>query len=253
MMNFSFVYPSPYNKRFQHKFRTAFNMNPLEEEPTKVGDQIPNNEYFYSFYRSFKENLEPLVNKSFLRAHRCGTVFEGIVLPSLIAFGLIYWPYNLSFKLITLMSSTILYTRFRNKIQEPEAPETYIREMLHTHSKLGELFKVDTTSTLDFNIKYDGMPSREEFPEFNNKIYRLMNNDGNFISGEYTFGDVESNAMVRIKFKTMPIRRKYKYVLGEPTFLYDVTAELNHNGVHEELVLVDRKKTLKQHRPYLIF
>lgn len=57
-----------------------------------------------------------------------------------------------------------------------------------------------------------------------------MNVDGNMIKGEYTFGDVESNAVVKIKFQTMPIRRKVKYLIGEPTFLFDVVAELNHNG-----------------------
>ena len=47
--------------------------------------------------------------------------------------------------------------------------------------------------------------------------------------------------MMRVKFKTMPIRRKFKLVLGEPTFLYSVTAELNHNGQYEELTLVDEE------------
>lgn len=49
------------------------------------------------------------------------------------------------------------------------------------------------------------MPDKKEFPELNNKIFNLMNNDAHFTSGEYTFGDVESNAMVKISYKTMPI------------------------------------------------
>lgn len=80
-----------------------------------------------------------------------------------------------------------------------------------------------------------------------------MNNDTNMITGSYIFGDVESNATVEIKFKTMPIRRKNRYYVGEPTFLYDVTAKLNHNGILEDLILVDKKETLKKHRPFLIF
>lgn len=80
-----------------------------------------------------------------------------------------------------------------------------------------------------------------------------MNTDGNLIEGQYTFGDVESNSVVKINFKTMPIRRKIKYLVGEPTFMYDVVAELNNNGEHEKIVLVDRKEALKKHRPYLIF
>lgn len=49
------------------------------------------------------------------------------------------------------------------------------------------------------------MPDKKEFPEFNHKLFNLMNIDGHFTTGEYTFGDVESNAMVKISYKTMPI------------------------------------------------
>lgn len=58
---------------------------------------------------------------------------------------------------------------------------------------------------------------------------------------------------MRVTFKTMPIRRKFKMILGEPTFLYSVIAELNHNGQFEEIVLVDEEQTLKRHRPYMIY
>lgn len=80
-----------------------------------------------------------------------------------------------------------------------------------------------------------------------------MNSDTNMITGSYTFGDVETNAVVKIDFKTMPVRRNHRYSLGEPTFLYDVTATLNHNGVIENIIIVDREETLKRHRPFLIF
>lgn len=47
--------------------------------------------------------------------------------------------------------------------------------------------------------------------------------------------------MLRVIFKTMPIRRKFKTIIGEPTFLYSVKAELNHNGQFEEIILVDEE------------
>lgn len=144
--------------------------------------------------------------------------------------------------------------RVHIKTQIPEAPETFIRELLHTHSKLGPLFKVETTSTIDFKNEYvKEYPDQERFPEFNNEIHRFMNSDGWFTQGEYTFGDVESNAVVRLKYKTMPIRRKYRFIVGEPIFMYSVVGELNHGGQFEEIVLVDEKVSLKKHRPYLIF
>ena len=68
-----------------------------------------------------------------------------------------------------------------------------------------------------------------------------MNNDTNMTHGSYTFGDLESNAMIWIDFKTMPIRRNNRYALGEPTFLYDVIATLNVDGKIEKIIMVDRE------------
>ena len=80
-----------------------------------------------------------------------------------------------------VLGSVILYNRIRLKTQEPEAPEAFLREMIHTHSKLGELFKVETTSTIDFKLDYiREMPDEKKFPEFNHNIYKFMNNDGWF-------------------------------------------------------------------------
>jgi hypothetical protein len=64
---------------------------------------------------------------------------------------------------------------------------------------------------------------------------------------------VESNSTIVIDFKTMPIRRYNRYAIGEPTFLYDVKATLNHDGKVSEIVMVDKKETLRKHRPFLIF
>lgn len=80
-----------------------------------------------------------------------------------------------------------------------------------------------------------------------------MNSDTNMATGQYTFGDLESNSTIVIDFKTMPIRRNNRYALGEPTFLYDVKATLNQNGKVEEIIMVDRNDTLRRHRPFLIF
>lgn len=147
----------------------------------------------------FRANTVPLMGKMCGNLSRCNTPLEKYMLPSLIAIGLINWPYAAFFKIGTFLSTSILMFRISNKIQKPEAPETFVREMLHTHSKLGELFKIETTSTLDFkNNHVKSYPDINKFPEFNNKIYKFMNNDGYFTEGEYTFGDVESNAVVKI-------------------------------------------------------
>ena len=64
---------------------------------------------------------------------------------------------------------------------------------------------------------------------------------------------MESGATLRVKFETMPIRRKFRAIVGEPTFLYSVIGELTHKGEFEEIILVDENVELKKHRPFLIF
>ena len=49
----------------------------------------------------------------------------------------------------------------------------------------------------------------------------------------------------------MPVPGKYRYQVGEPFFFYDLRAEITHNGVFEEVVLVDEKDSLKKIRPFL--
>jgi len=51
----------------------------------------------------------------------------------------------------------------------------------------------------------------------------------------------------------MPIAGKSRYMVGEPFFFYDVVAEINHNGVYKEVVLVDKEESLKRYRPFLFW
>ncbi len=50
----------------------------------------------------------------------------------------------------------------------------------------------------------------------------------------------------------MPVRGESRYIMAEPFYFFDVVGELNVNGVYEEVVLVDREKSLERIRPYLM-
>jgi hypothetical protein len=50
----------------------------------------------------------------------------------------------------------------------------------------------------------------------------------------------------------MPAPGKFKYQVGEPFYFYDMRAEITHNGVFKEVVLVDENESLKSVRPLLI-
>lgn len=49
----------------------------------------------------------------------------------------------------------------------------------------------------------------------------------------------------------MPSNGRFRYQVGEPFFFYDMRAEINHNGVYKEVVLVDENVSLKRNRPFL--
>ena len=55
-----------------------------------------------------------------------------------------------------------------------------------------------------------------------------MNTDGWFCKGTITYGDVDSGELATINFKTMPIRKHNKFIVGEPYYFYDLRVELNH-------------------------
>ena len=68
-----------------------------------------------------------------------------------------------------------------------------------------------------------------------------------------TFSDVDSNAVLKLKFKTMPVRTINKNVVGEPYFFYDIECQLNNNGEYKEFKIIDEKDVLRRYRPYPIF
>ena len=125
--------------------------------------------------------------------------------------------------------------------------------MLHTDSQLGELFKVETTSILDYKVEWERGMDLDKFPEFNNELFRFCSTDGSTTTGKIAFADVESGASLVLKFKTMPVRGYNKYFVGEPFYFYDVRGELIQNGELEEVVLVDEQKELKKVRPFLMY
>jgi len=70
-------------------------------------------------------------------------------------------------------------------------------------------------------------------------------------TGYFKIGDVESGAVMNLKFKTMPSPGKFRYQVGEPFYFYDLRAEITHKGVFKEVVIVDENDVLKKMRPFL--
>lgn len=124
--------------------------------------------------------------------------------------------------------------------------------MIYNHPEIKKYFKDSTIHVMDYDLEWDkGFPCEKEFPEFNNKLFRFFNTDTSMCTGHFTFGDVESGATMHLRFQTMPIGGNFRFQVGEPFFFFDMVAEINHEGEYKEIVVVDRKESLKKHRPFL--
>lgn len=91
-------------------------MEPLAGDQTKVGTKDHKDYFSKSFEKTIENNQIPYLKKFINYSYRINTVFEGLILPSIITFGLIYWPYALCFKMSAILGSGTLFYRVYNKI-----------------------------------------------------------------------------------------------------------------------------------------
>jgi hypothetical protein len=114
--------------------------------------------------------------------------------------------------MLTLVPWFLFYTRARDKTLDPDFKETYLRDIMYRNTEITELFNEETIHVLDYDCEYDrGIPDAEKFPEYNNKFWRFFNSDASMTTGYFKMGDVESGALMNLKFKTMPVPGKYRY------------------------------------------
>lgn len=166
---------NPYNRRFQWRFRHSYKTEPLEQEQTRVKKPEDSKEYDSTFgptVRDWKNRILPNFALFRNRGHRCTDPVNLYFLPIWTAIGLANFQLAFAFKLFTIVPAVCLYTRIRNKVIDPEIPETHLREMIYTHERLGSLFKIETTNVLDYDAEFDrGFPDESKFPEFSNKLF----------------------------------------------------------------------------------
>ena len=169
---------NPYNKRFQWKFRHSYKTEPLEHEHTRVRkpeDSVEYDSMFGATVRDWTNRIIPNFSLFQNRGHRVTDPVNLYVLPIWAVVGLANFQLAFAFKLFTAVPLVCLYTRIRNKVIDPEIPETHLRDMIYNHERLGELFKIETTNVLDYDAEYDkGFPDAKEFPEFSNKLFSTL-------------------------------------------------------------------------------
>lgn len=245
----------PYNKRWQYVFRYPYITEPVDDEPTRVQrpEESKTDGVLGNLRRDFRRRIQPGLRLFNNRLHRLNTPFEKYFLPLWAATAFVFWPLDLSFKLMTIIPLAGLWMRVKNKVVDPEIEETYLRELLRQNPVVSKYFAEETTHLLDFDCEYiPGFPDAKEMPEFNNEIYRFFNSDANMTQGRLVMGDLESGAVMKVSFQTIPVRGTSRFQVGEPFFFFDVTAEINVNGLYEKVIIVDRQKSLEKYRPFLL-
>ena len=74
----------------------------------------------------------------------------------------------------------------------------------------------------------------------------------NTTTGRYKIGDVESGAIMTLHFRTMPYSNN-KYYFTEPFLIYDMWAEISHNGQVCTEQIINHKDVLKSKSIYVIW
>lgn len=237
------------------KFRQAYFGEPKGNDHTTVRapeDDKLTTPYGWAWMADWQRRIIPGFSMAWTRRSRMFDTFSVYVLPGVALVNSLFWDAALGFKIMTMLPLATLYMRTRDKTQDPNIKETYLREMMYSNEKIAELFNEETIHVLDYDMEWEsGFPDVNKFPEFENKMFRFFNSDTSMCKGHFVFGDVESGAMMRLNIKTMPIAGPFRYNVGEPFFFYDVRAQINHNGVYTEVTLVDEAETLKKYRPFL--
>ena len=158
--------------------------------------------------------------------------------------------YALVWKIHFAFTSIITATRIRDKGSEPTVDEIWVLDTLFANEKLNKLFTPQTYHVLDFDQEFDEGLDNPLFPEYRQPIARFFNTDMNTTTGRYKIGDVESGAMMTLHFKTMPYSNN-KYMFTEPFLIYDMWAEVSHNGQVFTEQIVNHKDVLQSKKIFV--
>jgi hypothetical protein len=192
------------------------------------------------------------VYQVFKRLHRSNDAWTR-TLVSYTAFCFLMAHQALFWKVHLFCFSLFTATRIRDRGAEPTIDEVFILDTIFQHDKLKDLFTADTYHVIDYNQEFDSGSDKtvtSYFPEYKTRVAKFFNTDCNTTSGYYKFGDVESGAMMTLNFKTMPFANN-KFHFSEPFFVYDMWAEITHNGEYHVERIIKAEEVLKTKRIFV--
>jgi len=143
-------------------------------------------------------------------------------------------------------------SRIRDKGAEPTIDEVHVLDTIFKNENISKLFTPETYHVIDYDQEWDQGRENPYFPEYRTPVAKFFNADSNTTTGKYKIGDVESGATMTLHFRTMPFSNN-KYNFTEPFLIYDLYAEINHNGNYHVEHIVKAEDTLKSKRIFTLW
>ena len=156
----------------------------------------------------------------------------------------------LIWKMHFLFFSMATVSRIRDKGAEPTVDEIHVLDTIFSNEKLSALFNPETYHVIDYDQEWDEGRMNPYFPEYRTTTAKFFNADTNSTTGLYKIGDVESGATMTVHFKTMPYSNN-KYHFTEPFLIYDMYAEVAHEGKVFTEHIIKAEDTLKTKRIFV--
>lgn len=154
---------------------------------------------------------------------------------------------------IHLIGSTItLWTRIRDKGMEPTIDEVWFLDTIFGNEKIASLFSPKTYHVIDYDQEWEAGLDNPYFPEYRTQVAKFFNADMSTTTGSYKIGDVESGATMTVHFKTMPYSNN-KYNFTEPFMVYDMWAEISHNGEYHVEHIIKAEEHLKTKNIFVLW
>ena len=253
--------PGWYNKRFERSqsidgnyfdysatIRGAHGFEPkqTERDPTKFNYS---SNIFKGDYWEWRMRAADYFYQIGCRLHRSNDGWTRSLL-AYTTFSFLMIPHALIWKIHFAFFSLATLARIRDKGAEPTVDEIHILDTIFSNEKLSTLFSPETTHVIDFDQEFDEGRENPFFPEYRTPTAKFFNADSNTTTGMYVFGDVESNATMKLRFKTMPYSNN-KYHFTEPYMIYDLYAEVSHNGKVWNEYILKAEHTLKTKRIFV--
>ena len=185
-----------------------------------------------------------------LRAHRSNDAWTRC-LAAWSATSFMMFNHALFWKVHFFAFSLITAARIRDKGAEPTMDEIAVLDTVFANEQLRELFTPETYHIIDYDQEWDAGLDNPYFPEYRTTMAKFFNTDCNTTTGRYKFGDVESGAMMTLHFKTMPYSNN-KYNFTEPFLVYDMYAEVTHDGKYFTVPIKKAENVLKTKRIFVV-